>query len=110
MIDSVLPDTAHGGAIDLKRSRRRKPMLIDPAKVDRLPPHAIEAEQGVLASIFLSPNECMGEAVENLNTGAENFYDLRHRAIYETLLEMYDGKEPIDSITVQQRLRDRHQL
>jgi replicative DNA helicase len=110
MIDSVLPDTAHGGAIDLKRTRRRKPLLIDPAKIDRLPPHSIEAEQGVLGSIFLSPNECMGEAIEKLKTGAETFYDLRHRTIYETLVEMYDGKEPIDSITVQQRLRDRHQL
>jgi len=109
MIDSVLPETALGG-IDLKRTRRRKPALIDPAKLDRLPPHSIEAEQGVLGSIFLSPNDCMGETIEKLKTGSETFYDLRHRTIYETLVEMYDGKEPIDSITVQQRLRDRQQL
>jgi replicative DNA helicase len=109
MIDSVLPDAGHGG-IDLKRSRRKKSALIDSAKIDRLPPHSIEAEQGVLGSIFLLPNECMGEAIEKLKSGAETFYDLRHRTIYETLVEMYDAKEPIDSITVQQRLRDRQQL
>jgi replicative DNA helicase len=38
------------------------------------------------------------------------FYDLRHRAIYELLTEMYDRKEAIDIITVQQALKDKQQL
>jgi len=109
MIDSVHPEEGNGG-VDLKRARRRKPALLDPAKIDRLPPHSLEAEQGVLGSIFLLPNECMAEAIEKLKTGSEVFYDLRHRTIYEVLVEMYDRKEPIDSITVSQRLKDRQQL
>jgi replicative DNA helicase len=109
MIDSVHPE-AEAGGVDLKRTRRRKPALLDPTKLDRLPPHSLEAEQGVLGSIFLLPNECMGEAVEKLKAGSEVFYDLRHRTIYEVLVEMYDHKEPIDSITVSQRLKDQQQL
>src|SRR5688572_15660868 len=109
MIDSVHAEEGNGG-VDLKRARRRKPALLDPAKIDRLPPHSVEAEQGVLGSIFLLPNECMAEAIEKLKTGSEVFYDLRHRTIYEVLVEMYDRKEPIDSITVSQRLKDRQQL
>ena len=109
MID-VLPEESGSGGVDLKRSRRRKPMPPDATKLDRLPPHSLEAEKGVLGSVFLLPNECMGEAVEKLKAGSDVFYDLRHRTIYEVLVEMYDHKEPIDTITVSQRLKDQQQL
>ena len=109
MIDSVLPETSAGG-VDLKRTRRKKPALSDPGRIDRLPPHSIEAEQGVLGCVLLQPNESLGEAIEKLKSGSEAFYDLRHRTIYETLVEMYDQKDPIEVRTVQQHLRDRQQL
>jgi replicative DNA helicase len=38
------------------------------------------------------------------------FYDLRHRTIYEALVEMFEHKEAIDLITLPQRLKDRQQL
>ncbi|HTD86936.1 MAG TPA: replicative DNA helicase [Candidatus Binatia bacterium] len=84
--------------------------LADPLKVDRLPPHSIEAEQGVLGCILLSPNDKLGETIEKFKAGSEVFYDLRHRTVYELLVEMYDNKNAIDLITVQQRLKDRQQL
>ena len=49
-------------------------------------------------------------ASKNSKNGAEAFYDLRHRALYETLIEMYDAKEAIDLITFPQKLRDANQL
>src|SRR5258705_6158124 len=109
MINAVQEETGHAG-VDLKRARRRKATLIDPAKIDRLPPHSIEAEKGILGSIFLLPNESLGEAIEKFRAGPEVFYDLRHRAIYEVMVEMFDHKEAVDPITVQQRLKDRKQL
>jgi replicative DNA helicase len=78
--------------------------------IDRLPPHSIEAEQGLLGCVFLSPNNCMAECLAKLNEGAESFYDLRHQAIYETLAKMFSVKEAIDVITVQQRLKENSQL
>jgi replicative DNA helicase len=84
--------------------------LADPSRVDRLPPHSIEAEQGVLGCVLLSPPDCMGECIESFRAGSEVFYDLRHRAIYELLVEMYERKAAIDIITVQQALKDRQQL
>src|SRR2546428_13193954 len=109
MIDSV---SAEAGAAppDLKKSRRQKIPLVDPARVDRLPPHSVEAEQGVLGCILWSPNECLGACIEKFKSGSEIFYDLRHRHIYELLVEMFDQKEAIDVLTVQQRLKDRNQL
>ncbi len=109
MIDSA-SDSA-GGLADLKKSRRKKAGFSDAAaRVDRLPPHAPEAEQGVLGCILLSPNDCVGECVEKFKAGAEVFYDLRHQTVFETLLEMYDAREAIDIITLQQRLKDKQQL
>src|SRR5215469_1172496 len=93
--------SAEGGPPDLKRTPRRKTVLPDPAKVDRLPPHSPEAEQGVLGCVLLSPNECMGECIERFKGGADVFYDLRHQTIYGMLAEMYDRKEAIDVITLQ---------
>ncbi|HEY0455533.1 MAG TPA: replicative DNA helicase [Verrucomicrobiae bacterium] len=109
MINS-LENEAGGAGVDLKKSRRTRQPLADPGKIDRLPPHSLEAEQGVLGCVMLSPNECLGETIEKIKQGGEVFYDLRHRSIYELLVEMYDKKEAIDLITIQQRLKDRQQL
>ena len=110
MIDSV-SDIA-GAAADLKKARRRKNISPDAQPgMDRLPPHSPEAEQGVLGCVLLSPNECMGECIEKLkDDGQQVFYDLRHQTIYETLAAMYDAREAIDVITLQQRLKDKQLL
>src|SRR5262245_9613102 len=79
-------------------------------KLDRLPPHSIEAEQGVLGCVLLSPNDCMGVCIEKFKRGSEVFYDLRHQQIFDLIAEMYDQKNAIDLITVQQRLKDKNQL
>jgi replicative DNA helicase len=108
MIDSV---TQTGGApADLHRTPRRKPARAGLPSVDRLPPHSPEAEQGVLGCVLLSPNECMGVCIEKLKEGAEVFYDLRHQTIFTTLAEMYDRREAIDIITVQQQLKNKQLL
>jgi replicative DNA helicase len=110
MIDSV--SDAAGAAADLKKARRRKNVsAADPIKLDRLPPHALDMEQGVLGCQLLSPNECVGEVIEKLKgVGIEAHYDLRHQTIQAELFEMYDARIPIDVITLQQRLKDKRLL
>ena len=110
MIDSV--SDAAGAAADLKKARRRKNVsAADPIKLDRLPPHALDMEQGVLGCQLLSPNECVGEVIEKLKgVGVEAHYDLRHQTIQAELFEMYDARIPIDVITLQQRLKDKRLL
>ena len=94
----------------MKTTRRRKMTVPDTAKADRLPPHAIEAEQGVLGCVLLSPNESLGECITKFKAGGEVFYDLRHQTIFNTLAAMYDAREAIDIITLQQRLKDKQLL
>jgi replicative DNA helicase len=101
----------NGGAPpELKGRRRQEPVAAAAARVDRLPPHSLEAEQGVLGCILLAPNECMGLCIERFKAGGEVFYDLRHQTIFNTLAGMYDGREGIDLITLQQQLKNRQLL
>ena len=116
MIDSVSDPLAGGSTdtgADFKKSRRQKAARGDtrPASLDRLPPHSIECEQGVLGCALLDPNQCIGECIEKLkDDGRLAFYDLRHQTIYETLAEMFNARKAIDLITVQQHLKDRQLL
>ncbi|MGD0743652.1 MAG: replicative DNA helicase [Verrucomicrobiota bacterium] len=111
MIDSVSEAPTSSDGADLKKARRQKAARADarPA-IDRLPPHSLEGEQGVLGCVLLSPNECLGECLEKLKDGGEVFYDLRHQTMFETLVAMYDTREAIDVITLQQRLKDKQLL
>jgi replicative DNA helicase len=109
MIDSIAE--AAGAPADLKQTRRVKSSAVaDIARADRLPPHAQEAEQGVLGCVMLSPNECLGECIEKFKSGGEVFYDLRHQTIFGALVDMFDRREAIDVITLQQRLKDKQLL
>ncbi len=108
MIDSVSQNVP--APAESKQKPTPKAALPDVTRVERLPPHSPEAEQGVLGCIMLSPNDCLGESIEKLKAGAEVFYDLRHQTIFSALLEMYDSREAIDVITLQQRLKNKQLL
>jgi replicative DNA helicase len=83
-----------------------KPAKVAKTAPDRLPPHSIEAEQGVLGCILMSPQDCMSTVVEKITDRAQVFYDLRHQTIYTELLTMWDARTPIDLIVLMQRLKD----
>lgn len=69
MIESFdLPTEPSSAPPDLKRTRRRKDAAIDLAKVDRLPPHSLEAEQGVLGCMLLDPNIAIGTCIEKFKS------------------------------------------
>src|SRR5436305_14790705 len=109
MIDT-LPSAL--GSVDLQKSNWSKKTsgLASAETVDRLPPHSVEAEQGVFGCILLAPHECMGQCIEKFRSGSVVFYDLRHQHLFDLLAEMYDEKAAIDLITLQQRLKDNNQL
>src|SRR5262249_42528526 len=76
--------------------------------VHRTPPHSVEAEQGVLGSMLISPRETIGECVEKINE--EYFYVPAHRTIYNVLVDLWTANEAIDLTTLTQVLRDRNLL
>src|SRR2546430_7676007 len=76
--------------------------------IHRAPPHSVEAEQGVLGSMLISPRETIAECVEKINE--EYFYVPAHRTIYSVLVDLWNTGQAIDLITFTQVLRDRHLL
>jgi hypothetical protein len=101
---------AAGAAADLKKARRRKNVSAShPIKLDRLPPHSPEAEQGVLGCALLSPGECLPVIISTLKSKLA-FYDLRHQTIFDALAAMHSEGIGIDVITLQQRLKDNQLL
>src|SRR5678815_3889890 len=77
---------------------------------DKLPPHSIEAEQGVLGCLLLSPADGVARCIQIFKGGPAVFYDHRHRAIYEHIVAKWDANIPIDIITLRQSLDDVGQL
>ncbi len=76
--------------------------------IHRTPPHSVDAEQGVLGSMLISPRETIAECVEKINE--EYFYVPAHRTIYNVLVDLWNTSQAIDLITFTQVLRDRHLL
>ncbi|MFN8174888.1 MAG: replicative DNA helicase [Solirubrobacteraceae bacterium] len=69
-----------------------------------VPPHNLEAEQAVLGAILLSDRAMYGLIVaEGLHP--EDFYRPQHAAIYEAMLELHNSSEPVDALSVKERLR-----
>src|SRR5947208_3763220 len=76
--------------------------------IHRTPPNSVEAEQGVLGSMLISPRDTIAECVEKINE--EYFYVPAHQTIYTVLVELWNADQAIDLLTFTQVLRDRNLL
>src|SRR5438046_1736077 len=76
--------------------------------IHRAPPHSVEAEQGVLGSMLISPRDAIAEVAEKIND--EYFYVPAHQTIYSVLVDLWNAGQAIDLITFTQVLRDRNLL
>jgi replicative DNA helicase len=68
------------------------------------PPHNLSAEQSVLGAILLSDRSLYALVIEE-GLLPEDFYRERHGTIYAAMLELYEESEPVDVLTVTDRLR-----
>lgn len=67
----------------------------------RIPPHSIEAEQSVIGSMIMD-HDAVIVASELLRS--EDFYRPDHAQIYAAIMELYTTGNPIDLITIQDKL------
>src|ERR1700744_1304863 len=84
--------------------------LIDPAvarQFDRLPPHSIEAEMCLLASMMLD-KEVVGECGQIVDPDA--VYQADHQIIYDIVVKLYEQNRPIDAVIVFEELTKRQLL
>jgi len=72
------------------------------AILDRLPPHNLDAEKGVLGSLLLDPNLCDDVA---LVVRPDDFYADANRLLYGHLMALHDEGKRIDAMLLLERLR-----
>ena len=70
----------------------------------KAPPHSLEAEQAVLASVLLN-NDLMNGVVEVLRP--EDFYQGAHRTLFSAMLDLYERGRAIDPLTIAEILKGR---
>src|SRR5919108_4979951 len=74
----------------------------------RIPPHNLDAERAVLGAMLLEGRDAVPRVIEVLRPS--DFYTEAHRAIYDTMLRLFDRGEPVDLITLSEELRRSDQL
>ncbi|MDR3176182.1 MAG: replicative DNA helicase [Desulfovibrio sp.] len=78
-----------------------------PDLIRNVPPHSIEAEQGVLGGVFLQPDS-LYVLVEMLHE--DDFYLPAHRQIFLTFKYLFQNGVPVDLITAAERLKGEKKL
>ena len=73
----------------------------------KMQPHSLEAEQSVLGGLLLSADGWDSVAEE---VASGDFYRPSHRAIFREIAQLADAAEPIDVITVADKLEARGEL
>jgi replicative DNA helicase len=72
-----------------------------------LPPQNIEAEESILSAILID-NDALLDVIEAL--GPEDFYRTGHQKIYEAITDLFDRAEPVDLVTLANKLKEKGQL
>jgi replicative DNA helicase len=70
----------------------------------RMPPQNVEAEQSVLGSLMLDKDAIL-KVADMLKPG--DFYKDAHNDVYETVIELYEKHEPIDVLSLSNRLEEK---
>ncbi len=70
--------------------------------VSKVPPHSDEAERSVLGSILLD-RDAIVQVSEFLQP--EHFYQAKHGDIYRAMVALFEAREPIDLVTLPQKLK-----
>ena len=72
----------------------------------KVPPHHMEAEQSVLGAILLD-NDVLNRVVEYIS--ADDFYHPAHKIIYDGIIDLWQKNEPIDLVTISQKIKEKNQ-
>jgi replicative DNA helicase len=70
----------------------------------RIPPHDLEAEQAVLASMLFD-REAIAAAYEQLS--GTDFYSPANQSLYETMVELFSRGVPVDVLTLSDKLAEK---
>lgn len=72
-----------------------------------LPPQNLQAEYNVLGAVFID-NDCIAKVLEVASV--EDFYRSAHQKIFAAMVELFEKSEPMDLLTVSERLKKKKAL
>ena len=72
-----------------------------------LPPQNIDAEESIISAILID-NTTLLDVIEILSP--QDFYRTAHQIIYTAVIELFDKAEPIDLVTLANKLKEKGQL
>lgn len=75
--------------------------------MQKIPPQNIEAEQSLLGSLMIDKDAII--KVADL-VDAQDFYMDKHRLIFEAIIDLYSKRDPIDLLTLANRLVEKEHL
>ena len=80
-------------------------MTVIPA--DKLPPQSLDAEESVLGALMMDKNAVIRVA-DILRS--EDFYKRSHQIIFSSILALYEKSEPIDALSLSNKLKESQEL
>jgi len=75
--------------------------------LEKIPPHSLEAEESLLGSLLIDKDAIIKVADSLI---PQDFYKDAHKIIFEAIKELYANQEPIDIITLSNRLEEKKRL
>jgi len=81
--------------------------MADNSQIERLPPQSIEAEKSLLGSLMLDKDAIL-KVIDFLSP--QDFYKSSHQEIYLACQELFAKGEPIDILSLSNRLREKGKL
>ena len=84
------------------RKRQVENVAAAATELGNIPPQAIEIEEAVLGAMMVNADS-VDQPIEMLNEKC--FYTPKHRFIFEAMQELYAERNPIDMLTVVERLK-----
>ena len=88
-------------------SKETKPKNPEFETTDKVPPQNLEAEQSVLGSLMIDKNAII-KIADLVNE--DDFYKNSHGKIYKTMLYLYEHHEPIDLLSLSNRLKETDEM
>jgi len=89
----------------LERPSVKRKKTIDLTTLDaggRIPPQAMDFEEAILGAIMLE-KDALRDAIEVLQ--GKHFYNENNRFIFESMIDLYNLNQPVDILTVTEKLK-----
>lgn len=77
---------------------------MEEALIKRTMPNSVEAEQSVIGSMLMDRDAIISASEYLL---AEDFYHKQYGILFEAILELFNKNEPVDFITLQEKLKEK---